>query len=168
MVDSLASNLWRVSTVPYIRSFGAYSPAYEKHTATSTLTTTQKQGILEQLVFDAIMQEITQNIGHSPLVCCSSIFQTKGHNFIAKYTFWCSKGCQFFIFGSRIVPVNERQHCMVDSVINQYINDGKRVIILETGLVQIYVVYTSLPSHLSSPLALSNFLERFQFDILIS
>lgn len=52
-----------------------------------------------------------------------------------------------------VVPVNERQHCMVDSVINQYINDGKRVIILGTSLVQIYVVYTSLPSHLSSPLS---------------
>ena len=110
-----------------------------------TLSLTGLDNNLIHIYLDLFVYYVMQKNSGCPLVSSTSLLQAEGHDSVTKSPPGSGKSSLSHVLRIHldlVVPVNERQHCMIDSVINQYINDGKRVIILGTSLVQIYVVYT--------------------------
>src|SRR5262249_45447371 len=80
--------------------------------------------------FHVHMHHVMEYSRHSPLVCGSSILETKRHDYIAVNSPWCGERGFLLIFFSKAdliisrKSVHEGQHLVASGVVDQDINMG--------------------------------------------
>ena len=80
-------------------------------------------------------------IGHGPLKCCASIFETEGHNTIGKSAPWGSKSSLVLVFLADLYliisgkTVHEGEDFMPRTRVDELVNEWHREIVFGTGAV---------------------------------
>ena len=105
-------------------------------------------GEVINITFDRLVLHILEYLHHSPLICCTSIFQTKWHDSVAIHAKWGPKGCMPFIFGMHLYlvvareAVHESHSLKPAGVVNHYLRYGEREFIFGACIIQVSIVNT--------------------------
>ncbi|XXG73204.1 hypothetical protein AAC387_Pa07g2163 [Persea americana] len=105
-------------------------------------------GEVINITFDRLVLHILKYLHHSPLICCTGIFQTKWHDSVAIQAKWGPKGCMPFIFGMHLYlvvvreAIDESHSCKPACVINHYLWYGEREFIFGASIIQVSIVNT--------------------------